>query len=158
MSWYEALAYCRWLTEQLNGPLRAKAALAAGERCIVRLPTEAEWEKAARGMGAHRWPWGDAWREGSANTAEARLEQTSPVGLFPAGASPCGALDMAGNVWEWTSSRWGRTSVSSPTMATRTGRTMAAKDRRTGPARRAGRFLVQRSSERALCVSLQALP
>lgn len=113
VSWYEALAYCRWLTEKLNGALR-KGALAPGERYLVRLPTEAEWEKAARGTGARSWPWGDAWQESSANTREAKLEQTSPVGLLPAGASPWGTLDMAGNVGEWTSSRWGRTTILKP--------------------------------------------
>jgi formylglycine-generating enzyme required for sulfatase activity len=112
--WYEAMAYCRWLAEKLEGPLRARGRLDASARCVVRLPTEAEWEKAARGTDGRRWPWGDAWQEGCATTAEAKLEQTSPVGMFPAGQSPCEALNMAGNVWEWTSSRWGRTSVFKP--------------------------------------------
>ena len=153
VSWYEALAYCRWLTEQLNGRLRAKGGLARGERYLVRLPTEAEWEKAARGTGAHRWPWGEEWQEGAANTAEAKLEQTSPVGLFPAGASPCGALDMAGNGWEWTSSRWGRTSVSTPDY----GYPYRPEDGRetlAGPDLRAvrGGSWIRRSPGRALCV------
>jgi iron(II)-dependent oxidoreductase len=55
-----------------------------------------------------RYPWGPAWQEDCANTQEAGLEQTSAVGLFPAGASPYGVLDLVGNVWEWTRSRWGR--------------------------------------------------
>ena len=85
VSWYEAEAYARW---------------AGGA-----LPAEAQWEKAA-GWDAEagrlrRWPWGDEPANERANTSELSLDSTTPVGLFPQGASPCGALDMAGNVWQW---------------------------------------------------------
>jgi len=123
VTWFEALAYCNWLTGQLRRAPRDLPAWRDGEPAIsnlqsdtllVRPPTEPEWEKAARGDEGRRWPWGDEWVDGRANTEKAGIGETSAVGCFPAGASPYGLLDVAGNVWEWTSSKWGRTSVYRP--------------------------------------------
>jgi len=121
--WYEALAYCSWLTEQLRSgdgalPVWRDGSVAATTfapgSLTARLPGEPEWEKAARGPEGNRWPWGDEWTTGRANTEEAGIEQTSAVGVFPAGASPYGVLDVAGNVWEWARSRWGGASIYQP--------------------------------------------
>lgn len=90
VTWYDALAYCRWLSEQTG---RA-----------YRLPTEAGWEKAARGADGRLYPWGDEWDASRCNCASA---QTTPVSAYPAGQSPYGCYDMIGNVWEWTSTLWG---------------------------------------------------
>jgi formylglycine-generating enzyme required for sulfatase activity len=123
VTWYESLAYCRWLKEQLQVPgytfqvwrnEQLETLSLEPETINARLPSEAEWEKAARGADGRRWPWGNEWTEGQANINEADVEETSAVGIFPGGASPWGAMDMAGNVWEWTRSRWGRTSVYRP--------------------------------------------
>ena len=92
VSWYAAVAHCRWLTARL--------------RALVRLPTEAEWEWAARGPEGRRWPWGNEWRDGACNSREACLLSTSAVGQFPAGVNWTGSVyDLAGNVWEWCSTR-----------------------------------------------------
>ena len=94
VSWHDAMAYCRWLAGVTGKP--------------ITLPSEAQWEKAARGDRDQRaYPWGDEWDETRCNTRELGLDGTTPVGIFPDGASPYGCLDMAGNVWEWTRSLWG---------------------------------------------------
>lgn len=93
VSWDDAVAYCEWLA-QLSGK-------------AYRLPSEAEWEKAARGPDGRIYPWGNEWDAQCCNTREGGKGDTMPVGTYPTGASPYGCLDMAGNVWEWTRSLWG---------------------------------------------------
>jgi formylglycine-generating enzyme required for sulfatase activity len=102
VSWFDAMAFCRWLEFRL----RARGDLSGEES--VRLPTEQEWEKAARGDDGREYPWGPAFESGLANIDETfdragpyDVGQTSAVGIYPAGASPHGVHDMAGNVWEW---------------------------------------------------------
>ena len=95
VTWRDAMAYCRWLS-QMCGKL-------------IRLPSEAEWEKAARGDTDSRiYPWGDDFDPARCNTRESGIGDTTPVGVFARGASPYGCLDMAGNVWEWTRSLWSK--------------------------------------------------
>ena len=93
VSWYEAVAYGHWLSEQLGFP--------------VALPSEAEWERAARHTDGRMFPWG---REEEApqrcNMWETGIGHTSAVGLFPSGNAVCGAADMTGNVWEWCRTKW----------------------------------------------------
>ena len=101
VSWYEAVAFCNWLSETTRDS-------ETGKQVKYRLPSEAEWEYAARGENSARnFPWGDRFERGRANTAEAGFGGTTPVSHFPAGASPFGVWDMAGNVFEWTLSKWG---------------------------------------------------
>jgi formylglycine-generating enzyme required for sulfatase activity len=97
LSWEDARAYIKWLNKEY------KAELPNGYQ--FHLPSEAEWEKAARGEYAARWPWGDEWNPDNCNSKEKGPDRTTPVGQYsPAGDSPYGAADMAGNVWEWTRS------------------------------------------------------
>lgn len=87
VTWETAREYCRWLAESTGLP--------------VRLPTAAEWEWAAGGPKDLLFPWGHSFEPGRANTVEAGIGTTTPVDAFPAGTGPFGALDQAGNVWEW---------------------------------------------------------
>jgi formylglycine-generating enzyme required for sulfatase activity len=94
VSWFEAVAYCRWLSEVTKQEFY--------------LPSEAEWEKAARGPHGLIYPWGYEWQPGRCNSAEAGIEYPLSVGSFSAGASLYSVLDMAGNVWEWCATKYGK--------------------------------------------------
>ena len=88
MSWYEAVAFCRWLSARLG--------------LNIRLPTEWEWQQAATGGDAEReYPWKGGWDAGLCNSYEGGLKRTTAVGVYPNGVTKQGVLDMAGNVWEW---------------------------------------------------------
>jgi formylglycine-generating enzyme required for sulfatase activity len=93
VSFYDAQAYCQWLSQMTGRD--------------ITLPSEAQWEKAARGAeGAFVYPWGTISDAARANTSEAGRDATTPVDRFPDGASPFGVMDMCGNVWEWTRSAY----------------------------------------------------
>jgi formylglycine-generating enzyme required for sulfatase activity len=87
VSFHHALAFCRWAAAELGRP--------------VRLPTGDEWEAAARGPDGRDWPWGDVFDPERCACVESGSGWTAPVTAHPGGASPFGAEQLAGNVWEW---------------------------------------------------------
>jgi len=99
--WKDAQVFCDWLNREHG------SAIPRG--LVFHLPTEAEWEKAARGTDGRIYPWGEDFDSHNCNSREGGLGRTSPVGLYsPQGDSPFGCADVAGNVWEWTASLWGK--------------------------------------------------
>lgn len=97
VSWNDAMTYCQWLNNLL------KAELPSG--LVLRLPTEAEWEKSARGTDGREYPWGNTFDKNNCNSSEGGKGDTTPICLYsPQGDSPYGCADMAGNVCEWTHS------------------------------------------------------
>lgn len=97
ISWYDAVAFCQWLAWKLDSMHEFDQL----KEWAVRLPTESEWEKAARGIDGRTYPWGNEFNKLWCNTAESGIGQTSPVTQYSKGASPYGITDMCGNVWEW---------------------------------------------------------
>jgi len=92
VSWHDANEYCRWLSEEKGREFR--------------LPSEAEWEKAARGENGFIYPWGNEFDSGRCNMGDTGIRATSPVGIFNGGKSPYGCMDMSGNVMEWCGTKW----------------------------------------------------
>ncbi len=100
VNWHDTLAFCDWLNQEYGTSLP--------RGLVFRLSSEAEWEEAARGPDGRIWPWGNEFEAGLCNCLEGGPGHTTPVGAYsPQGDSPYGCADMAGNVWEWTSSLWG---------------------------------------------------
>lgn len=91
ISWYESIAFCKWYGARMGLELY--------------LPSEAQWEKAARGEDGRNYSWGNEY-DGSQLNVEGRIGMTTPVGCYPLAASPYGCLDMCGNISEWTATPW----------------------------------------------------
>lgn len=91
VSWFDSIAFCHWLSAELN--------------THVRLPTEQEWQRAAISDTRWGYPWGNELDETRANYAN-RIGKVSAVGSFPDGQSPFGVMDMIGNLWEWCLTKW----------------------------------------------------
>ena len=100
LTWWEALAFTRWLNEQ------RQRIIALPKDWMIRLPSEAEWEKAARGVDGRLYPWVGQPDSEKANYRDSHVGFTNAVGCFPAGKSPYQAEEMSGNVWEWCASQW----------------------------------------------------
>jgi hypothetical protein len=114
LSWYQAVAFSRWLNDKLMGleKIYPNFILRVGSNVEVRLPTEWEWQWAAQGEGrSKKYPWGDDWRDGYANTNEAGLSRLVAVGMYPHAIADCNALDLVGNLREWCQNNYDDISV-----------------------------------------------
>ena len=115
VTWYDAVAYCKWLNEKLKAVAPGRKGANESEeqfwrgiesgKLTVTLPSEAEWEKAARGTDGRNFPWGADVNLDKVN-GNMVIGRTSAVGVFPQGKSPYDLQDMSGNVWEWTRSNY----------------------------------------------------
>jgi formylglycine-generating enzyme required for sulfatase activity len=103
VSWFDSMAFCRWLAAALRGAAVDAHDSATGD---VRLPTEQEWQRAALGDTGWRYPWGDQLDMACANYGK-QIGRPTPVGQYPRGQSTAGIMDMVGNVWEWCITGWG---------------------------------------------------
>jgi energy-coupling factor transporter ATP-binding protein EcfA2 len=131
ISWYQSVAFSRWLTAQFTGVKIPKPVVGTGfclseyanndqnvedywtigQDAQIRLPTEWEWQWVAmNGTENSEYPWGE-WQEGYANTNEAGLSRTTSVGMYPHGASSNGVLDVSGNLWEWCANNKDNTEI-----------------------------------------------
>ncbi|MCG3154847.1 MAG: Hercynine oxygenase [bacterium] len=100
VAWFAAMAYCSWLSALQKANSKGQK-----ETIIYRLPAEEEWEWAASG-GKRKYPWGDPEPDETRANYDRKVGQTTPVGAYPAGATPEGLQDMAGNVWEWMGNKY----------------------------------------------------
>lgn len=116
--WTDAVAFCRWLDyKSRNHPNLLPEEITMAGNWEIRLPLEWEWEIAATGgISENTYPWGGKWDMRKTNTREAGLSQTTAVGLYPHGASPCGALDMSGNICEWCYNAYEDTNIIDPSI------------------------------------------
>jgi formylglycine-generating enzyme required for sulfatase activity len=95
VSWFDAIKFCEWFNKTYKKELEE-------QNLKVNLPTEAQWEKAARGEYGNEWPWGNEFGLGKCNSEEENKRAPTPIDEFPDGESVFGVADLAGNVWEWT--------------------------------------------------------
>jgi formylglycine-generating enzyme required for sulfatase activity len=91
ITWYQALDFCQWLSDKSD--------------LNIDLPTERQWERAARGFDGLLYPWGEFYEPNRSPSLDAQSMSASPIAAYPEGASPFGVLDMCGNVWQWTNTK-----------------------------------------------------